>query len=70
MFVAGCCGREFLSTEKQQLIIFLSFKDQRLTPFKGAQQTKLPPGLLTPPQATCPVKLDVNLSVKQGQKKT
>lgn len=68
MFVAGCRGNEFLSTEKQKLLIFLSFKDQRLTPFKGDQQTKLPPGFLTPP-AMCPVKLDVNMSLNKGRSK-
>lgn len=59
MSVTGCRDHEYLSTGKQQLIISLSFKDQRLTPFKGDQQTKLPPGLLTS-LATHPVKLDVN----------
>lgn len=68
MFVAGYHGHEFLSTEGQQLITFLSLKDQRLTPFKSYQQTKLPLGLLTPP-ATCPVKLDVNTTMKGGRSK-
>lgn len=59
MSLTGCCDHEYFSTGKQKMIIFLSFKDQRLTPFKNNQRTKLPLGLLTFPAAR-PVKLDVN----------
>lgn len=68
MFIAGSFGHEFFAYREAAIHRFPFIKDQRLTPFKGNQQIKLPPGLLAPPPMG-PVKPHLNTS-EWGQKQT